>query len=531
MFQRAHRHPILTLIVCSVLLLVGFGLFRFIDWTGGKPNLIPSRETTYVLGPIDAEGYIQYDVALNEIMSKGITPETNANVLLWQALGPTPGKSQGMPTGYFEVLGMAEPSSDGETIVDLQSWYEAKDEGPPWAVSGLEDEADRLKSEPWKVADHPIIAAWLRANEKPLAIAVEAIARPDYFNPIVAPKGGTLIESILPNVQAFRTIVKLLLIRAMYRLEQGDVDAAWSDIYACHHLARHVGNGTTLIESLVGYSIEEQASKGSIRLLQSDMLTTSKLKEYLDDLEQLRPYSTPTKMFDVGTRLMTLSMMQSIHRRQLIDLGDGVVFERTQLGLDLSLMLRSLNEWIDQGIPFTRVDLNSNKQIDWVDQEVEIDKRIVPRSSVVIGYGQYLLGVHGRSVNMAKIIYNLMVPGSLRIGNYLAAIETTRIEQLAFRLALHHHETGHYPEQLDAIAPKGLSTIDLLSGKPLIYERTEEGYILYSVGRNGKDHARNPDEKWSSDDIAVVVPIPEPEEMPETEFPFGEDFPMDEDKQ
>ena len=45
------------------------------------PKFTISKETTYVTGPLDKYGYIDYETALNERMSKGVTRETNANVL------------------------------------------------------------------------------------------------------------------------------------------------------------------------------------------------------------------------------------------------------------------------------------------------------------------------------------------------------------------------------------------------------------------------------------------------------------------
>ena len=42
------------------------------------------KETTYVDGPLDKEGYVDYESALNDRLGEGITPEQNANVLLWK---------------------------------------------------------------------------------------------------------------------------------------------------------------------------------------------------------------------------------------------------------------------------------------------------------------------------------------------------------------------------------------------------------------------------------------------------------------
>src|SRR5262245_31255046 len=53
-----------------------------------KPRFTISKETTCVKGPVDKDGFIDYATALHERLSNGVTPENNANVLLWKAMGP-----------------------------------------------------------------------------------------------------------------------------------------------------------------------------------------------------------------------------------------------------------------------------------------------------------------------------------------------------------------------------------------------------------------------------------------------------------
>src|SRR5262245_33592389 len=55
-----------------------------------KGKFTISKETTYVTGPLDKDGYIDYAAALNERLGQGVTPENNANVLLWRAMGLQP---------------------------------------------------------------------------------------------------------------------------------------------------------------------------------------------------------------------------------------------------------------------------------------------------------------------------------------------------------------------------------------------------------------------------------------------------------
>jgi hypothetical protein len=51
---------------------------------------------------------------------------------------------------------------------------------------------------------------------------------------------------------------------------------------------------------------------------------------------------------------------------------------------------------------------------------------------------------------------------------------------------------------------------DLFSGKPLIFRPSENGYLLYSVGVNGKDEGgRGEEDMAPGDDLSVRMPQPD----------------------
>lgn len=54
---------------------------------------------------------------------------------------------------------------------------------------------------------------------------------------------------------------------------------------------------------------------------------------------------------------------------------------------------------------------------------------------------------------------------------------------------LYQKKNGTYPDELDSLAPDFLSRVPLdpFTGKPLIYKKTEEGILIYSLGSNKKD--------------------------------------------
>ena len=88
-----------------------------------KPRFTISKETTYVTEPVDKHGYINYATALNKRLSKGVTPENNANVLLWRAFGPNP-EGATMPKEFFQWMGIEPLPDQGDYVVDYVNYIQ-----------------------------------------------------------------------------------------------------------------------------------------------------------------------------------------------------------------------------------------------------------------------------------------------------------------------------------------------------------------------------------------------------------------------
>src|SRR4029450_7534394 len=72
--------------------------------------------------PAEKADTTDYEARLNDILSKGVTPEKNANVLIWKALGPSPEGGPSMPAEFFRRLGIPEPPKEGAYFVGLQGY-------------------------------------------------------------------------------------------------------------------------------------------------------------------------------------------------------------------------------------------------------------------------------------------------------------------------------------------------------------------------------------------------------------------------
>ena len=491
-----------------------------------KPRFAIGKETTYVTEPLDADGFPDYVAALNQRMSKGVTPTNNANVLLWKAFGPHPEGAK-MSAEFFQWMGIRQPPEKGDYFVGVRQFLKESDDKnePP-----LEDVLEQVAQRPWTAKEHPDIATWLRANAKPLAVTIEATKRSHYYFPLVPARtkeGGSkgLMTSLVAGVQKCRDLSQALMIRAMLAIGEGRHDDAWHDLLACHCLARLVGTGGTLIELLVGVAVESMASAGDLVLLESAQLKSATIKSFLRDLQQLPPRSAMADKIDLCERLNFLETVTllSRHGPAFLEALAGAPPGKSsnpfaQVGfdnIDWDPAMRNANRFYDRMAAALRIKERParEKELELLDIEFkELKAKIMSKSPLEKMFFPLGISADARGRNLGNILIALLMPALRKV--QAAADRIDQVEnnlQLAFALAAYQREEGNYPATLDALAPKYLKEVplDLFSGKPLIYQPSEKGYLLYSVGVNGKDEGgRSFDDDPPGDDLVVRMPLP-----------------------
>ena len=223
-----------------------------------------------------------------------------------------------MPAEFFKRLGMEEPPKDGAYFMALRHFIKDQLKLTPDKFDAINDELSRAAQRPWTAKDYPNIAAWLEANEKPLAVILEGTKRPDYFNPFVTywrdEKPGMLLGYLIPSVQKCREVAKALTARAMLRVEQGKDEEAWQDILACHRLSRLVGRGGTLIEALVGIASDQSANNADLAYLAHADLGVKQIQDCLKDLQSLSPMPPLANNMDLAERFIYLDAVAFIRR-------------------------------------------------------------------------------------------------------------------------------------------------------------------------------------------------------------------------
>jgi hypothetical protein len=485
------------------------------------PKLPIGKETTYVTGPLDKEGYIDYEAALNRRLGKGVSPEKNANVLLWKALGPRPEGGKGMPAEFFQYLGIEEPPEKGDYFIPLGRYSTHRLKLDPAESRTLHEQQSRAIQRRWSAKDYPHLASWLKANEKPLALVIEASKRPQYFNPLVSNRKEvptSLIDVLMPSVDQSRELAHALAARALLRAGEGKFDEAWQDLLACHRLGRLVARGGTTIEALVGMAIDRVATDADLAYLTHEGLTTKQVRGCLEDLRGLPPLPSVADKTNLCGRITHLQFMQILRRGgpgALEALADGgppkkpsPEEQKVLAAIDWESALRDGNRWYDRIVAALRIKDRPGREqaLEAIGEDAETQVKV----SAAMRKGTVPAKELGRS--LGNLMVSLAIASIRRVQHFAdQAEQVQRNCDLAFALAAYRLDKGRYPAKLADLAPKYLAKVpgDLFSGGPLVYRRDGKGYLLYSVGINGKDEAgRRSDDEPAGDDLSVRMPLP-----------------------
>lgn len=503
-----------ALLGLAFLLLIGWFLWQIF---GPGPAIVVSKATTFITEPLRADGLPDYEKYILEKMREGVTPENNAAVLFWQAMGP----GDDFQAGEFEIvakeIGLENIPAEGEVLQALYgrqnrerviAWLRQQDILPP---ADEEEDFERFGEKPWtdaedlaeRMIDHgleqawtseqiPPLAEWVKANEKPLDLLVEASKRPRFYSPassLLDSSHDVLIAMLLPGMQASRDAARALYARAMWHLGEGQSAKAWDDLHAMFRLARLLGQGGTLVEQLVSIAIEGIAVSATTTLLDTPDIPAELLRQIQVDLAALEPRKSMADSMDSLERICALDMLLCLRSGSTQGFGmNPAQMAIVNTSVDWNVPLRMLNEYYDEMVAAARTPTWTARQNALSSHEQRFNQ--VQQSMQPGRVAGAVLSRKIRSQVLGDVFAGLILPATQaalaaedRVNTQLALV------QLAAAIATYRAEHGEYPEKLEGLVPNILDKLpgDLFHDNPFVYRRMDNGYLLYSLGANGND--------------------------------------------
>lgn len=514
-----------SILLSAALLAANLGIAQ--DKPDQRTKFMLAKETTSIAEPLTKEGYPDYPRALNEMFSAGITTENNANVLFWQAYGPHP-EGESMPAEFFEMMGMDAPAEDGRYFADIASYLKTKGAAADRFEIAMEQQR-KAQDKPWKAEDYPEVVDWLTANETPLALVIAGTKRSKFFSPFILSTidrpNRAMFGAPFSGLQSARAVARALFTRAMLHVSDGEADKAWQDLLSVHRQARLIAQGPTMIDGLVGIGMETSAIKSDLELLENSRLSRRQIEAYQRDLNGLQQFPVMAEKIDVCERFTMLdallllesgnsSSLAVLTRKDGSDTASGTAIKILGDAIDWDTVLTFSNSWYDRYTHAMRAPKRGQRAelFSELDRDLDVMIKHTTDQKNILKLAAFPDEKKAGEM-VGGIMLGLLLPAFESVMNAEDRIKQEyRHLQLAMALAAYRADHDRYPKVLDELAPRFIAEVpgDLFTGKPLAYRPSEEGYLLYSLGPNGKDDSSNASNAAGrGDDIVVRVPSQE----------------------
>ncbi len=451
----------------AVGLLGGYALWLLIQaWPA---PLTPGPTTTVISGPKRSDGTIDYAAALNDECFRGVAAEANAAALLWEALGSEMMEPD-LRESYQEQLGYSSSPPPTKPFHALDELY-----GEDYqALARVHQQMDAALAAPWTPDDYPELARWLSANDEALRLCADAGRLDRYFDPLIPPADGTLLETTTTLTQETRSLVPLIALRVTLRLGMGQVEESLEDSATLHRLSRLISQHPLFISQLAAYSYSAAAIAGDAALIQSGLLTETQARKRRDFFAELPPFPPLADLLNHGERF---AILDSIQKQTLAEWQPNAVLSQVNLQIDeLVAALRQPN-FVQQRAALTKArqqitaGIGANGDSSW-------RFAVFPRQALAMRFSNRLTLISGVAIDQ------MLKARAREVFRY-------QLADTGYALAGYRARHGRFPESLQLLVPEFLSLIpdDPFGNGPVRYLRNlqSQTFLLYSIGENGID--------------------------------------------
>lgn len=438
-----------------------------------------SKETTYYTTPVRSDGTIDYVEALNARLAAGVTPQNNAAIPLLEAMAEA---AVGRVEHYNKVrarLGMAAlPAPKAGAAAPAPAFN-----GPQPANFDLSQHGT------WTADKAPDVAKWLKSLDARLNLLVDASRRDRYHMPLVREnERDFMVLVLLPHLGETRTLASALKARALLALGNEDFGAFRRDAIAIVRLGRVMTRGATVIEWLVAANIEAMGLDAISLSASGGWLSAAQVKQLQADLGAAPPDVSMSDVFDLDERGFPLEMLQACAAHGMGEWRRAL--EGTQVNIpapadagnkDWDAAMRHVNAWYDRAGAVRR-KLTFPARLAAAN---ELDAELAELAAKA-GKGK-------QGVTIEALEDRLLVEMSSALGRAMA-METRllvdrNLTDVALALSAFRAASGEYPGDLAELKPAYLKAVpvDQFTDRPLVYHVEGGGYVLKSLGANGKD--------------------------------------------
>lgn len=412
-----------------------------------------------------------------------------------------------------KIMHEIEPTDNGQTRTEEVELLKAIDD-KQWIGELTEEEVTLLRQ-------------WVADNDKAIEYFMAGSQRPHcWWEREVGEWMGEkwIMGVLLPELRPLKKMVKLICWRAKLKASEGEIEAGFNDLLKCYKAGEHLKGPRTLIHQLVGISMQALAVRNCRMILDNAGVDSERLKALQEKFEDMRAGGTYVTSYKTE-RFFLSDVLQRIYTDdgkgggRMIPRG-GILWEMLEDD-GISVEFGSVGSYaVSLGISLISADRREIMvEVEKVFQTAQRWAEVTPWQlrnsdedlsmefetwSWIKQYRYWPVSVFMPALKkVCEISYRNMA----EVDALIATIAILRYEK----------EKGEYPESLDSLVADGYLKqlpMDPFSDGLLVYRVTDDGFTLYSAGRNMTDDggeygttSKGKKKQWGGNDDRVFWPV------------------------
>ncbi|MBA7616957.1 hypothetical protein ES703_24260 [subsurface metagenome] len=361
------------------------------------------------------------------------------------------------------------------------------------------------------------LPTWLEDNQAAFEAVRQGSRCVDYWSKYTSDEPelarGGLVADTMEVLPSYKSLARAMRWQIQYEAYNGDIDTALSDFVALMKFGGHLHGHGLLIEQLVGIAIEGLANGTFFMLLERVDVPADVLKSAQEELD--RQFGMQEPVFSLEAEKV---FWYDAIQRTFTDNGQGG------------------GRMLARGLPYVAIDdwkeslwrFISFNYPDRQEMVANID-RYFERFAEILAETPWDLRDEAidelewnEEVRITPLMLKINTPAYRRVSQIAWRMKTGRQALLTVLAIMRYEkEKGQYPASLDELVEAGYLKklpMDPYSDGPLIFRRTNGGFLLYSFGIDLTDEggklgldSRGTPRMWADNGDWVFWPVPKPQ--------------------
>ncbi|MEX2672199.1 MAG: hypothetical protein WD294_08835 [Phycisphaeraceae bacterium] len=490
----------------AVMVFVAMGLVVILAAPGGPPPLEIGPETTVLEGPLRPDGTIDYLAVMNERLSEGVTPATNAYAKIAPLAPASSWPEPGLRVKVLEQIG-APSGESAVTFETIEAYAERRSsEDERWAAEVEEEDAsesswaDLVWEQQWWDArsgewsdEMPLVAEWLALQEPALDQFAEAVKQEHFWVPrFTGADSDELSNASWLSIHTTLPMYKALSMRAVKHAAEGRAEQAIDDAIAVkQHLAHLRASGWYDFQMGLGSTLHLTEA-----MLRHNVLTAEQVRDFRRRAAAIPP-PRMDQALDPDFRFMLLDALQPgrwVDQALEEDDLDEALATLGRSVFDRNRAMRRVNGFIDRMVDAVSKPTAADRQTAWEALEAETRDMEDNADQFTERVENWWTRLFVREAEVTDAVADWLLLERWYLANstrnsLLRAQVNERLEKTALAVARYHAERGSYPVTLEDLVPQWLDEVpvDLFepTGRPLQYRLQADRVVIFSVGQHG----------------------------------------------